>query len=99
MRKFGWVLIVFGVGGICMGIFGFETDKPTDDVTIVTRGWLRAAIEKKPEMEVIRHSERVDANASDRSIQAIYGVGFLIGGLTILGKYPKKTATTGRRYD
>jgi hypothetical protein len=75
-----------GVVSIGMGMFGFTTQKPTGEATITTRGWLRAAVEKKPELEVNEHYADAVADYSDRWGQAFFGCICVVGGLWILAK-------------
>ena len=78
------MLLILGVGSIIMGVFGFTKQKPTGQDTVITRGWLRAAIEKKPEFEIKKNFAEGPADSDERWGQAIFGIVCAGGGLWIL---------------
>lgn len=71
------------IGAICvlMGIAGYSTLTATGTGTIITRGWLRAAIEKKPEFEFIPDYREMPATVLERIGTIVWGVCFLGAGI------------------
>ncbi|MFA6173606.1 MAG: hypothetical protein WC701_07935 [Kiritimatiellales bacterium] len=86
--KIGWgsVIVLFlGICSMIMGVVGFEVKKQVD-TAIITRGWLRAAIEKKPQVEYEPVYKTCEADVGDRVSQFIFGVCVTLGGLVWAGK-------------
>lgn len=83
-------MIIVGAISIWIGIIGFTTHESTGEATIITRGWFRAAVENKPELEVKHHYKEVPADGSDRFSQAFFGVCLLGGGLFIIRMMKKQ---------
>ena len=65
--------LLFSITAFSSAIFGFKVPVKVGE-RIVTRGWLRAAIEKKPEIEIQAELAEGDANADMRMSQAIIGM-------------------------
>lgn len=81
--KIGWgpaIVILLGVVITLQGIFGTEIDGRIDTL-IVTRGWLRAAVEKKPEIEFIPVYGKRKMTGDDRAPLIIIGLLGFVGGV------------------
>ena len=91
------ILLIFGITCIGAGIFGYTVQKETGKATVITRGWLRAAIEKKPEFEVKKHYADAPADSDHRAIHTIFGIACVGGGLWILRK--KFRVLSGKPYN
>lgn len=82
LMKIGWgpgIVIFFGIVTTLGGIFGTEIDDRIDTL-VVKRGWLRAAVEKKPEIEFIPVYGKREMTGKDRAGLISVGLCFLVGG-------------------
>jgi hypothetical protein len=89
----GIVLIIGGLSGIGTSIFGGMTWEQTGE-KVTTRGWLRAAIEKKPELEIAPvHTQRPTTDG-ERVGGAIFGVfAITLGGWLVKKRLPGPTTS------
>lgn len=81
--KIGWgpaIVIFLGVTTTLGGIFGTEIEDRIDTL-VVTRGWLRAAVEKKPEIEFIPVFGKRKMTGKDRAGFIIMGLLSFVGGV------------------
>lgn len=80
--KIGWgpaIVILLGVAATLRSIFGTEIEDRIDTL-VVTRGWLRAAVEKKPEIEYIPVYGKRKMTGEERTGFLSVGLCCLVGG-------------------